>query len=251
MSDDSRIAAATSIRDHAARDALRRFATWCWISLAGVVLAVVGVSVQLWLLRGYWTFGSPIVTRVPISMINSSGGSLLSSGYLLAGVSFVVAMAYARKVAESSGLRGFRWGLGWTIGSFFIPILNFYRPWVWFAEIRRAAFDSAALATAGAAWAAKRSFSAATFALASLYFCIHMVGLARGYVILTSMLDALRVGSLKQPKSFLTFVSDNFGLLVGQEILEIVLLLALAIYLATLQPKLKRVASLNYGPIFD
>ncbi len=62
----------------------------------------------------------------------------------------------------------FRFGWGWTIGSLFIPFWNFYRPWVGFAEVRRAA-GIAARQRVSLEWKSD-GFRAATLALGLGYF---------------------------------------------------------------------------------
>jgi heme/copper-type cytochrome/quinol oxidase subunit 3 len=53
-------------------------------------------------------------------------------------VSFICWLYRARKNAEASGVGGFRWGPGWTIGSWFIPLANLVIPYRVVAEIDRA-----------------------------------------------------------------------------------------------------------------
>lgn len=90
--------------------------------------------------------------------------------FVLVGVAFFYALTQHRRSLE--GLMSgspFRFGWGWTIGSLFIPFWNFYRPWVGFAEVRRAAFGIAARQRVSLEWKSD-GFSAATLALGLGYF---------------------------------------------------------------------------------
>jgi hypothetical protein len=55
---------------------------------------------------------------------------------------FLIAMGYARRIAQAAGVR-FGYSYGWTVGTLFIPLLNLVRPWLGFAEIRRAVLATA------------------------------------------------------------------------------------------------------------
>jgi hypothetical protein len=55
---------------------------------------------------------------------------------------FLIAMGYARRIAQAAGVR-FGYSYGWTVGTLFIPLINLVRPWLGFAEIRRAVLATA------------------------------------------------------------------------------------------------------------
>lgn len=61
---------------------------------------------------------------------------------ILVGLAFLVAMGYARRVARAAGVE-FAYSYRWTVIALFIPILNIVRPWLGFAEIRRAVMNAA------------------------------------------------------------------------------------------------------------
>lgn len=44
-------------------------------------------------------------------------------------------------VIRTQNRKELKYGFGWTVGSIFIPFINFYRPWVGLGEIRRVTFE--------------------------------------------------------------------------------------------------------------
>ncbi len=72
-------------------------------------------------------------------------GWIQNIGFVGGGIAFLFSMSKIRNgVEELIGKPAFFYGWGWTIGSLFIPIVCLYRPWVGFAEIRRAVRGMAA-----------------------------------------------------------------------------------------------------------
>jgi hypothetical protein len=80
----------------------------------------------------------------------------------LYGVGFLLAMLNARRLAEAIGIHSWEYRWGWTVATIFIPIACLFRPWLGFAEIRRAIFASAA---AGGDFSARGGMKQARWAL--------------------------------------------------------------------------------------
>ena len=60
-------------------------------------------------------------------------------GFVGGAICFLLSISKIRKGLEALlGNTAFFYGWGWTIGSVFIPFVSLYRPWVGFAEVRRA-----------------------------------------------------------------------------------------------------------------
>jgi len=58
-------------------------------------------------------------------------------GYLVVGVLFIVWFYQAYRSAVSRGASGTRWGAGWTIGSWFVPVANLVIPKLVMNEVDR------------------------------------------------------------------------------------------------------------------
>jgi hypothetical protein len=61
---------------------------------------------------------------------------------ILVGISFLVAMGFARRAARFASVE-FAYSYRWTVIALFIPLLNIVRPWLGFAEIRRGVMNAA------------------------------------------------------------------------------------------------------------
>jgi hypothetical protein len=96
---------------------------------------------------------------------------LLQRGaFILSGAAFLYALTQHRRSLEAvMGGAPFKHGWGWTIGSLFIPLWNFYRPWVGFAEVRRAAFGIARRQRVSLEWQGD-GFSTGTLVFGLGYF---------------------------------------------------------------------------------
>ena len=90
--------------------------------------------------------------------------------FLASGAAFLYGLTQYRRSLESlMGGQPFQFGWGWTIGSLFIPFWNLYRPWVGFAEVRRAALGIVARQRVSLEWKSD-PFSTATLVLGLSYF---------------------------------------------------------------------------------
>ena len=88
------------------------------------------------------------------------------AAFFAANIAILVALTAARRGLEKIiGEASFYHGWGWTIGSLFIPFWSLYRPWVGFAEVRRAALGVAKRGRVSMEWKSD-GFSFSTFCLA-------------------------------------------------------------------------------------
>jgi hypothetical protein len=144
----------------------------------GLALLVIALLIQLWILHDLrLTFealkGRQRPGQIPNEKAVLTWISLLAiPGPAIALTGFFLGLLRTRQAAEWAGITGYAWSYGWTAGSFFIPILNFYRPWVGLGEIRRSVFVSLASRQTGKKWNRFGDLSAATIALAAAVFVI-------------------------------------------------------------------------------
>jgi len=131
----------------------------------------------------------------------------------LYGVGFLLAMLNARRVAEAVGIRGWDNSWGWTVGTIFIPIACLFRPWLGFAEIRRAIFASAAAGRA----TRDREFSTFTLVLGAAFFICGGIGNVTGRAV-----DQLPAPS--SPDSFYGYVDKFSDLLLTMGAAQAVML---------------------------
>lgn len=65
----------------------------------------------------------PVVGVIVMAILAVLGLATALSGFFLG-------MARGRRVGERAGLTGYSYSMGWAVGSFFVPLLNLYHPWV-------------------------------------------------------------------------------------------------------------------------
>jgi hypothetical protein len=146
------------------------------ILIAGLVLLVLGLAAQLWILpelrvavqamrSGGATFKRPQIPSEETVVIVLALLAIPGMGVALAG--FFLGLARIRRAAERAGLTGYAHSFGWTVGSFFIPGLNLYRPWVGLGEIRRSVFASLETKRLGKKWNRYGDVSVATIGFAA------------------------------------------------------------------------------------
>jgi hypothetical protein len=85
---------------------------------------------------------------------------------------------------------------GWTLGTLIIPIWCLYRPWIGFAEIRRAAIGMSKRQRISDAWE-RDGFSYATFAVALAWF---ILGCAATQVISRAIQDVEQQEAIGLPQ---------------------------------------------------
>jgi hypothetical protein len=134
-----------------ARRALRGLDTGLAIFFGGVAAVAATDATVLWFfhdLRGaverYGWGNVPPEEIPPFDFFDKWGVPIDLGAIALYGAGFLLAMLNARRLAEAIGVRSWNYGWGWTVGTLFIPIVCLFRPWLGFAEIRRAIFASAA-----------------------------------------------------------------------------------------------------------
>jgi hypothetical protein len=153
---------------------------------------------------------------------------------ILVGVSFLVAMGFARRAAHAAGVE-FAYSYRWTVIALFIPILNIVRPWLGFAEIRRGVMNAAEgrLTTFG-------GFSFMTLALGLAVFINAGVQRAIG----------AELEQLAQPEtveSFFAYMERYESLTWLSNGSQLVLLLVMCAYLVTIRTGLVFIADRARG----
>ena len=130
-----------------ARRALRGFDAGVAIFLGGVAAITVTDVVVIWFfhrLRGavdrYGWGNVPVEEIPPFEFFDRWGLAIDWAAVAIYGVGFLVAMWSARRLAEAVGIRSWEYRWVWTVVTIFIPIACLFRPWLGFAEIRRAIF---------------------------------------------------------------------------------------------------------------
>jgi hypothetical protein len=141
--------------------------------LGGLVLVVAAFLGQIWLLARLSAAIQAIDPRP--GMIHPIPDNrpfiiglwvlvVIGLGTMLTG--FFLGMAHCRRVGERAGLTGYSYSMGWTVGAFFVPLLNLYRPWVGLGEIRRAVFVAVEARQSGKRWNKFGDLSYATITVA-------------------------------------------------------------------------------------
>jgi len=128
--------------------------------------------------------------------------------FAVGGIAFLVSISKIRGGMEALlGKQAFFYGWGWTIGSIFIPFVFFYRPWVGFAELRRAVRGIASRRRVSLEWktdgvSGDTLILAATFIAGSLM--IRALGMQAGDLAATPNFGIETVDSLLRLMSFET-----------------------------------------------
>jgi hypothetical protein len=176
--------------------------------------------------------------RVPVSLIPNE--TMLVSlatffepaGHILAGVAFVGAIIVFRWVAEDLWISGFRLSLKWTVITLFVPLLNLIRPWLGFAEIRRAILFSGRHTRVGVAWVEASGTSLFTILLSVTYLLIT----ASRKVMADDLPPTLPV---TEP-GFYSFIGAYMGTMWMVLAMDVVLLCVMVVYLWTMRSALHR-----------
>lgn len=140
----------------AASEALSSLTLWYAVFVAGAVTAIGVYGFVLWSYRGLreavlrYGWGNVPPQELDIFAFFETWYFILDYGPIVVfGIGFIAAMAHARILAELAGV-GLSYRYGWTIATLFIPLVNLVRPWLGFAEIRRAIVGTAATSQPGA-----------------------------------------------------------------------------------------------------
>lgn len=156
---------------------------------------------------------------------------------IVAVVAFLCAMGQGRFVAESCAVPAMRHSLGWTIGSVIIPLLNLWRPWIGFSEIRRAVLGVAASGRP----AMLEPPSGATLLLAIVF-----IGGSAGLRALDRQIDQLRPPS--DQASYLAFASSGESLLQASLLVCLLIYATMFIYLFTIRQAAIAIDRASTGP---
>jgi len=150
---------------------------------------------------------------------------------LMCGAFLYTLTQHRRGLEALMGEQPFHYGWGWSIGSLFIPFWNFYRPWVGFAEVRRAAFGIAKRRRVSLEWKSD-GFSTGTLALGLGYlvacFALRVVGKMAGRI-------------MSDPNVDLAAVERLGNLLVVSAGIQVFILFSLVWYLLSIGGALKKV----------
>lgn len=121
--------------------------------LASIVVAVLSIASDLSeiLLLEKFQSGS-IADRSEIDRLASSNDNRQASiSYVALAVfastlvSFFVSLNQSNKLARAAGAQGLRFSPGWTVGYFFIPIINLWKPYQAVADIWKASKNPAGM----------------------------------------------------------------------------------------------------------
>jgi hypothetical protein len=120
---------------------LRQIRIWLTVAIAGLIAMAlsdageVAEAEELRRVVAQYGWG-----RVPPSAIDAAARSpvfdLLGIGGLAGMVALGFCVAYAYRLAEALDLPGPTYSMGWTIASFFIPVVVLWRPWQGMRDVR-------------------------------------------------------------------------------------------------------------------
>jgi hypothetical protein len=186
------------------------------------------VALALWAVRGVAS-KAPAIPDYTAIVIGAAVSALIGLAVILTG--FFLGAARARRAAEEAGLTGYSHGLGWTMASFFVPFLNFYRPWVGLGEIRRSIFVAADDGETGRKWNRFGDVSTATIGLAVI-----VLGMSMGAIVYNLLASTPTPHSAAAAFAQLDHHRDRVLVTLAFITIEVMALFA---YLATLGSKLR------------
>ena len=120
------------------------------LAWAVIVLLAIGGGVELMYLLANMTFLIPLLERiragevlrqdeaVTIDLVFGALGLLTLVAYVITVVLFCMWAYRTNANTRALGVSGMQYTPGWTVGWFFIPIMNLYRPYLAFREMWRA-----------------------------------------------------------------------------------------------------------------
>lgn len=217
----------------AARRALRGFNAGLAIFGAGAAAVAATDAGVLWMFKRLrdlvdrygWGY-VPAEEVPPFGFLEDWGMAIDIAALLLYGLGFLVAMWHARGIAEAIGISDWTYRWGWTVASIFIPFVCLVRPWLGFAEIRRAILASAA----GGRPTIGREFSAFTLLLGTSFFvcsgAVRMFGFELENAAAPDSSDA-----------FYAYVDLASSSLLGMAAAQAIMLGIMLVYLLTIRSK--------------
>lgn len=87
-----------------------------------------------------------------IAAINHVVTTLALASLIASSVVFLTALFRAKRSAKDHGISGYGWSNAYTVLTLFVPVLNFYRPWVGFGEIYESIRVAAYTGYRGTVW---------------------------------------------------------------------------------------------------
>lgn len=217
----------------AARRALRGFNVGLGIFGGGVAAVAATDAGVLWMFKRmrdlvdrYGWGNVPGEEVPPFEILEQWGLAIDIAALVLYGLGFLVAMWQARRLAEAIGVRDWTYGWGWTVASVFIPFVCLVRPWLGFAEIRRAILASSASGrpTIG------QEFSGFTLLLGMSFFlcsgAVRMLGIALETEAVPNSSDA-----------FYAYIDLANSTLLSMAAVQVVMLGIMLVYLLTIRSK--------------
>jgi len=116
-------------------EALTKFLkTMLWVSLGVTVLTIISDFLQLNLLSGYFTKSGAESNDARQSII----GLIYLVIFIITSVVFLKWVHRANLNCRGFGAQGMKYTPGWSVGYYFIPILNLFRPYQVMKEIWKA-----------------------------------------------------------------------------------------------------------------
>jgi hypothetical protein len=122
-------------------------------------------------------------------------GWVVILGAFAGNILLLVTMTLFRHGLEAVvGKGAFHWSWGWTIGGAIVPLWNFYRPWIAYAEVR-----CNAVALAREPYRLERpDFDVPTFLMALLFFAVSVaIGMVGARVVMLHMMWPVKLASIE------------------------------------------------------
>jgi len=217
---------------------MRRYTICLWITAGALFVFLVGDVLPLAAIRDFqqvvarYGMGNVPPEELPdVELFQSLGALFTLLGYVLILPAFFVAMVRARRVAKAVGVEGFDCSLGWTVATFFIPIVNLYRPWIGLAEIRGAVILSSRFRQNGEEWKNHEGPTGATWGLGAAAIILPIV---------SRRFDPSKVPEPQSAGELAQWIDTMWSLTVIGSAIELAWALAFILYLATLYSPLKQ-----------
>ena len=212
--------------------------------IAGLTLVIAPSLINLWILHTlipafadvlrHPRFSALIHDKIIIRLILDV---LPALGTVMALTGFWGALLSARRTAEQAGLTGYSWRFDWTVGAFFVPLLNLYRPWVGLGELRRSVFMAVKLRERGKKWNKLGDISLATIGLA--------IVLAPGFTLETLYNVSSWTPEPKTPTEGYVDIRQTFHNVAVNLAFLVLQIGAAFVYLATFKPRIRELAALS------